>query len=154
MRPGWHCALAVSLASGACDKPLPPPVAVREPSLDADDLAVVKALFDDLRRDRNSGAAEAQPLARAFSSWIRRWRCARAIPRFSAPQPGRCLESSRDQAPVRGRARGPFATATLDFPAWNATRCRTGPLGDDVTYSLATLLDSWLRVSCSAAIAR
>ena len=42
--------LALVLSCAACDQPGPPPVAVREPSVDADDLAVIRGLIDDQRR--------------------------------------------------------------------------------------------------------
>lgn len=43
-------ALAFALAVTACDRPEPPPVVVRPPSLDSDDLAVMRGVLDGLHR--------------------------------------------------------------------------------------------------------
>ena len=127
-------ALIVTLATAACGTPAPPPVAVRQPSLDADDLAVIRGLLDNFRERHRDG--------RRFlvvDSTVAV--CERRIA-VVAPPPGGCLappvlDDVSKVLPSRSRV-----TALIDFQARNARRLPiSGDLGADVHYVSATFLD-------------
>ena len=128
-----RCALIVTLASAACDTPTPPAVAVRQPSLDADDLAVIRGLLDSFREDQGGRRFLVVDTTVAV--------CGRPIA-VVAPPPGGCLappvlDHVSKVLPSRSRV-----TALLDFQARNARRLPiTGDLGADVDYVSATFLD-------------
>ena len=139
------CALVLALLPVACDRPEPPAVAIREPSLDADDMAVLRALFDDFLRPQwheaiRTGKAPVQ--APRFLVVSRTMAMCRRDPGVLGPQPGRCL--SPDHANIIAEVVPPdlFPTVRLRFPAWNATSLTlAGSLGEDVTLVSPTLLD-------------
>jgi hypothetical protein len=129
-----RCALVVTVATAACGTPTPPPVAVRQPSLDADDVAVIRGVLDSMRRQRERGghflvvdttvAVCESPIA------------------VVAPPPGGCLappvlDDVSKVLPLHSRV-----TALLGFQARNAKRLPvTGGLGADVDYVSATFID-------------
>jgi hypothetical protein len=123
---------------------MPPPLAVREPSLDADDLAVMKALLDGRLRPRRDGALASA--AAAESRFLVVNTTMAACPRDPAPlgpEPGRCMDPSWVRlvsdvvAPDLSRA------VLIRFPERNTRRLAIdGPLGDDVILVSATLVDS------------
>jgi hypothetical protein len=125
--------LTLALAATSCSDPVPPPVSVRQPSLDADDLAVMKGVLDDMR-ERLEGASF---LVVDTTIAV----CAGPI-EVVAPPPGGCLaaaavDSVSKVLPLRSRV-----TSMFDFQARNAIRLAiAGELGADVTYVSATLID-------------
>jgi hypothetical protein len=135
--------LALALAVSACDAPPPPAVEQREPSLEADDLAVIRAVLDELRRDRR----EAMPVQHVppprFLVVDTTMAMCRRDPEPLGPQPGRCLDPGQltpvlEVVPAELRR-----TVALNFPIWTAKRLPiAGPLGDDVTLVSATLVDT------------
>ena len=129
-----RCALVVTLATAACDTPIPPPVAVRQPSLEAEDLAVVKALFDDYFRPRVS--ATRFLVVGATMAMCRR------DPAELGPSPGRCLNPFHVNRLAQVVSPAMFPTVRQRFPLWNALPLSiAGALGDDITVVSPTLLD-------------
>ena len=86
---GWRAVALVPLLMVAvgCDQPEPPALAVRARSLEAEDLAVVKALFDDYFRPR--GASPRYVVVGTTMAMCRR------DPAELGPSPGRCLGRRR-----------------------------------------------------------
>jgi len=136
MRPGLRiCALALSFACGACDQPRPPAVAAREPSLDADDLAVMRGLLEDGVRPR------LLPVARVLVVETTLATCA-ATPTLLGAAPGACLDPRWVELVSRMLPADRIRTATLDFQARNARRRPIGPvLGAAATYISASVTD-------------
>jgi hypothetical protein len=135
----------LALSTAGCETPAPPPVAVHAPSLDADDMAVLRALFDDVLRPQwreaiRTGKAPVQ--APRFLVVSRTMAMCRRDPGVLGPQPGRCL--SADHANIIAEVVRPdlFPTVRLNFQAWNAKSLTiAGSLGEDVTLVSPTLLD-------------
>jgi hypothetical protein len=123
-----------------CDPPVPPPVAVREPAIDADDLAVMKGLLDDrLRPKRNASGAAAGARFLVVDSTIAS--CDRRIEVFGPP-PGGCLTSGWIDFVLRVMPLATRRTAMLDFEARNIRRLTIeGTLGDDVAFVSSTASD-------------
>jgi hypothetical protein len=145
-------ALGLVLVTSACDEPLPlPAVAVREPSLDAGDLEVVRAVLDDIRAKvrtaRETQRGRGGPSVPAVGSlrflvMDRTLAMCRRDPGVLGPQPGGCL--SPYHANILSEVVSPkmFPAMKLRFPAWNATPMSiAGPLGEDVTLVSPTLVD-------------
>ena len=135
-------ALFLALATGSCDRPEPPVVAVRERTLEAEDLAVIRALLDHFHRDAGWESRRARGLApRQLVLGTTIGMC-RRDPAVLGPSPGRCL--SPYHANVLSEVVPPamFQTVRLLFPSWNARPVLiSGSLGDDVTLVSPTLLD-------------
>jgi len=135
-------AIACVLVAIACGQPVPPPVAVREPSLEAEDLAVIRALFDDFFRPALSKTVRASGIAPRFLVVDTTMAMCRRDPDVLGPQPGRCL--SHDHANILSKVVSAemFPSVKLRFPSWNAAAVSiTGSIGDDVTLVSPTLLD-------------
>jgi len=131
-------ALALALAVAACDQPVPPLVALREPSLDARDLGVIAALLD--ARFRSGQTDTKRPRLLLIDTTVAV--CA-ADPVVFSPPPGGCLD--RQWIRLVSEALPPTSrrTATLAFEARNARRLPIpGPPGAEVTFISATLADS------------
>jgi hypothetical protein len=127
-------ALITTLAAAACVTPTPPPVAVRQPSLEAEDLAVVKALFDDYFRPRV--AAPRYLVVGTTMAMCRR------DPAELGPSPGRCLNPFHVNRLAEVVPPAMVPTVRQRFPVWNALPLAiAGPLGDDITFVSTTLLD-------------
>lgn len=125
--------LALALAPIACDQPVPPPVAVREPSIEADDIAVMKGVLDDVRGRRAGGSFLVVDSTLPI--------CAKPI-EIAVAQLGGCLEPAVLDSVLKVLPSASRVTAALDFQARNARRLPIrGALGDDVTYISATLTD-------------
>jgi hypothetical protein len=145
------CLLAVSLATSACDQPVPPPVAVRAPSLRSDDLAVMKGFVDyavwsfgvdEIRNSQLTGApvAGAPPRILVVDTTIPV--CARDAVPFGKP-PGGCLDADWMRYVTRMMPPGTARQGALAFEARNRNRLPfQGRLGTGVTYISATLTDS------------
>jgi hypothetical protein len=134
--------LAFALAATACDRPEPPPVAVRAPVLEAEDVAVIRALFDHFLRAPERESLRAQGLSPRFLIVNTTAAICRRDPGVLGPPPGRCL--SPYHANVLSEVVPPemFPTVKLFFPSWNASGMSiSGELGDDVTLVSPTLLD-------------
>ena len=132
--------LALALTAAACDRPAPPAVSVRQPSLDADDLAVMRALFDDLLRPRRPEGVRAQARFLVVDTTMA---MCRRDPAMLGPQPGRCLDPGWVALVSEAAPAGMARTVAMRFPAWTATRLSiSAPLGDDVTFVSATVIDS------------
>jgi hypothetical protein len=135
----------LALSTAGCETPAPPPVAVRAPSLDADDTAVLKALFDDVLRPQGREAirtrnAPAQALR--FLVMNRTMAMCGRDPGVLGPQPGGCLNPYHANIISEVVPPDLFPTVRLRFPAWNATPLTiAGSLGEDVTLVSPTLLD-------------
>jgi len=122
--------LACALAGIACDQPVPPPVAVREPSVDAGDLAVIRGLLDDQRRR----VAPARPHFLVVDTTLAT--C------FDVAQPGGCLNDSAIEEVSMLLPQASVRTGTLDFASRNVMPLPiAGPLGTDVSYVSWTLID-------------
>ena len=134
MRSGLRiCALALSFACGACGQPLPPPVARSVPSLETDDLSVMKGVLDDVRQRRGAGRFLVVDTTTAV--------CEGKVDLFGAP-PGGCLSPKSVDSVSKVLEPGRSRIATLDFEARNASRLPiAGTLGPDVTYISGTLTD-------------
>ena len=140
----WACAVRLlgarrvalvtfALAAIACGQPVPPPVAVRQPSLEAEDLAVIRALFDDFFRPALSKTVRATGIAPRFLVVDTTMAMCRRDPDVLGPQPGRCL--SHDHANILSKVvpAETFPSVKLRFPSWNAAAVSIpGSLGDDV----------------------
>jgi hypothetical protein len=137
-RPGLL--IAVLALAVACGRPEPPPVAVRQPSVDADDLAVVRALFDDLLRPRR---ADGRARGARFLVVDMTMAMCRRDPAAFGPQPGRCLLPSESELVSETVPAHISPMVAVNFPVWNATPLSiAGPLGDDVAYVSPTLIDT------------
>jgi hypothetical protein len=123
--------LALSVAG--CRQPVPPPVSARDPALDADDLAVMKGLLDDLRQHRPSVSFLVVDTTIAI--------CGRAID-VVAPPPGGCLAQPAIDAVQMVLPADRRVTATHDFQARNARRLPIAEtLAPGVAYVSATVMD-------------
>ena len=129
------CVLALALAVSACDPERPPPVTQRSPSLDADDVAVVKALFDGLLRPGRLPGARLLVVDKTMAA------CRRDPDSFGS-RVGPCVRDGHVELAF-GILPAPAARAlALKFPAWNAASLSiAAPLGDDVVYISPTLVD-------------
>jgi hypothetical protein len=117
-------------------------VAVREPVLDADDLAVVAALFDDIFRPNGRAALRTRALTPRFLVVGTTMTMCRPDPAALGPPPGRCLNSTNADMVSAVVPPEMVPTVRLRFPMWNATPLwMAGSLGEDVTVASATLLD-------------
>ena len=135
MRSGLRiCALALSLASGACGKPLPPAVAVKAPSLDADDLAVMRGLLEDGLRPRLLPVAHVLVVETTLAT------CA-VTPALLGAAPGACLDPPWVELVSRMLPADRVRTATLDFQARNARRPIEPVLGAAATSISTTVTD-------------
>jgi len=122
--------VAFALVAGACGQPVPPPVAVGEPSVDTGDLAVIRGLIDDHRRR----VAPARPHFLVVDTTL-----ASCV---NVPPPGACLADSAIEEVSRLLPRARVRTGTLDFESRNARPVPiTGSLGTDVSYVSWTLID-------------
>ena len=134
--------LALALAASACDQPVPPPVFLREASLDVEDIAVLRALFDDFRHRRREAIVRPEVPSPRFLVVDTTMAMCRRDPSVFGPQPGRCLNPAPASVMSEVVPASVFPTVRLRFQTWNATpRSISGGLGDDVTYVSATLLD-------------
>jgi len=131
------CVLVLALVVPACDPAVPPPVAQRQPSLDAEDVAVMNGVLDRLRARAARALIESRFLVVDTTLAV----CDRDVMAFGPP-PGGCLAPrwlefvSRVLPPTNARE------AMLDFQARNVKRLPIGgPLGADVTYIPATVTD-------------
>jgi hypothetical protein len=144
-------ALIVTLATAACDTPMPPPVAAHLSSLDADDLAVMKGFVDyvvwslgvdEIRNSQLTGVPVAGTAPRIFVVDTTIPVCATDAVRFGRP-PGGCLNADWMRYVTRMMPPGTARLGTLAFEARNRHRLSfQGRLGADVTYISATLTDS------------
>jgi hypothetical protein len=128
--------LALALTAAACDPFVPPPVARRQAALEAEDFAVVKALFDDVLRPGRVPAARLLVVDRTMAM------CRRDPDSFGS-HVGRCVRE--DQIALASRVLpAPTARAlALNFPGWNAAPLSiAASLGDDVVYISPTLVDT------------
>jgi hypothetical protein len=135
-------AVAVVVLCAACDAPAPPPVAVREATLEAEDLAVIRALLDHFHRNAGLESLRAQDLAARLLVVNTTTAMCRRDPGVLGPPPGRCLSSYH--ANVLSEVVPPemFPAVKLFFPSWNASGMSiSGSLGDHVTLVSPTLLD-------------
>lgn len=135
MRGEW--VLVLALGASACDSPVPP-VAQHQPSLDADDLAVMRGLLDDHVRPRAAkGLIESRFLVVDTTMAV----CPRDTTVFGAP-PGGCLAPDWLEFVAGVLPPDRRRTAALDFQLRNARRLPIrGALGGDVSYISATLTD-------------
>ena len=126
-------ALALALAAAACDPLEPPSVTARSLSIEADDIAVMKALLDDVRGRRAGGSFLVIDSTLPI--------CAKPIEIVATPLGG-CLGPSVLDSVSKVLPSASRVTAALDFQTRNTRRLPiTGALGDDVTYISATLTD-------------
>jgi len=129
--------LAVVAVAVACNQPAPLPVAAREPALDAGDLAVIRALIDNLVRP-----SEGRPAPHVLLVDTTLAVCDRDPRAFGAP-PGGCLDGDWVTHVAGVLPPGSARTARLAFEARNARRLPIqGPLGGNVTFVSTTLVDS------------
>jgi hypothetical protein len=126
--------LLLALAAAACDPPVPPPVAAREPSIDADDLSVIRGLIDDQRR------RAPRPQFLVVDTTLAK--CDDRLVLTFGPPPGGCFNHFAIESVSRLLPQASVRTGTLDFEARNAMRLPiTGSLGSDVSYVSSTLVD-------------
>lgn len=125
--------LAFALAATACDPVEPPPVAPpRSGAIDADDIAVMEGVLDDVRRRAGGSFLVVDSTLPV---------CAERI-EIVAPPPGGCLGPAVVDFVSKVLPAASRLMAALDFQERNARRLPiTEALGDDVTYISATLTD-------------
>jgi len=144
------CVLPLAFSAASCDKPASPPVAVRQTALDADDIAVMRGLLDDLirpeqvdsiRRGRAPGAPPGpiEPRFLVVDTTIAV--CDRDLVVFGPP-PGGCLAPGWITLVSQALPPGTARTATLAFASRNARRIPiTASIGRDVTFVSSTVTD-------------
>jgi hypothetical protein len=132
----------LAIAAVGCDQPEPPAVPVRAPALEAEDLAVIRALFDDYIRPVVSTSHRAQGIApRLLVVGATMAMCSRDLAELG-PSPGRCLNPFDVNRLAKVVSPAMFATVRQRFPSWNALPLAiAGELGEDVTLVSPTLLD-------------
>ena len=142
--PAAHraAALVLALAAIACGPSEPPAVAVRASTLETEDLAVIKALFDDYLRPEGLKALRKIGAAPHFLVVDRTMAMCRRNPGVLGPQPGRCLTPDHANILSEVVSADAFPMVKLRFPSWNAAPMSiAGQLGADVTLVSPTFLD-------------